>query len=95
MTNEEMQNKILELEARLDALNNYASIPLDVGEAMKARIVGQNNFAIVDFDAGVPDTLTVTDTNGANPPVDYDVCAPFPKQIQLKIGDTLFLVPAK
>lgn len=94
MTNEEMQKKILELEAKMEMLNNYSTIPLDVGEAMKARILGKNNIAVVDFDEGVPDTVIVTDTNGSNPPVDYEVCAPFTKQIKLKIGETLFIVPA-
>lgn len=94
MTQEEMQKRILDLEARLDALNNYSSIPLDVGEAMKARIVGQNNFAVGQSTGGAPATITVIDRDSPNPSVNYVVCAPFTKQLIIRLGEQTYTVPA-
>lgn len=94
MTNEEITNKINDLQAQLDALKSYATIPIDIGEAIKARIIGQNQIAVGQSTSGTPGTLTVTDTNGVNPPVNYTVCAPFTKQLIIKLGEITYTVPA-
>lgn len=94
MTQEEMQKRILELEAQFAALNSYNTIPLDVGEAMKARIVGQNNFAVGQSTGGAPATITVVERDGANPPVNYTVAAPFAKQLIIRLGEQTYTVPA-
>lgn len=48
-TNKLLLEQIAELKAQLDALKNNATIPFDIGEAMKARILQ---------DAGVASTST-------------------------------------
>lgn len=53
MTNQELQNKVFELETlttklqgQIDALKNNATIPFDIGEAMKARILADAGVAL-------------------------------------------------
>jgi len=94
MTNEELTKKVQELQDQLDALKSFATIPLDVGEAMKARIFGQDAFLVGQTTTGTPATTTVTDTNGANPPVNYTVCAPFTKQLIIRLGEITYTIPA-
>lgn len=94
MNNQELQAKIEDLQRQLDALKSYATIPLDIGEAMKARILGQQAVITGQTNAGTPATMTVTDTNGANPPTNYTVCAPFTKQLTIRLGEITYIVPA-
>lgn len=94
MTNEELTKKVQELQEQIDALKNYATIPLDIGEAMKARIIGQNELVIGQTTSGTPATLVVTDNDGINPPTNYTVCAPFTKQLIIKLGEVTYVVPA-
>lgn len=88
MTNEEMQNKILELEARLNALSDYSTVPLNVGNALKARIL-PSNFTSGRFVAGTPSVQAV---NEAGIGV-YNVQAPLSGKIGITIGNTEYIVP--
>lgn len=94
MDNETLLQMIQDLQAQIDALKSYDTIPLDIGEAMKARILGQNAILLGQTNGSTPATMVVTDTNGVNPPVNYTVCAPFTKQLTIQLGDITYLVPA-
>ena len=71
MTPQEQDNKILELtdmvkalQGRLDALNSNATIPLDVGEAMKLRILADAGTAAISTkDLASEDITVVTGVN--------------------------------
>ena len=88
MTNEEMQNKILELEARLNALNDYSSIPLDVGNAIKARII-PSGYISGRSTAGTPSTVTIVESGVAT----VIAQAPLTGKIALTIDNVEYIIP--
>ena len=92
MNNEELQKEIEMIKARLDALSNYVTIPLEVGNALKARIIPED-FMSGRVVSGVPPTQTVINTNGANPPVNYTVPTAFTGKIGITINNTEYVLP--
>lgn len=90
MDNATLLKRIDELQAQLDQLKSYATIPLDIGEAFKARIIGQNGTLLGKSNASVPATIGVF----VPPSTNYTVAAPFTKQITVVLDNVTYLIPA-
>lgn len=88
MTNEELTIKVLELEARLNALNDYSTVPLDVGNAIKARII-PNDYVLGRTVAGVPSTVTINEAGVAT----VIAQAPLTGKIGITIDNIEYVVP--
>lgn len=88
MTNQEMQQKIEDLQKQIDEMKNFNTIPFDVGGALKARII-PNGTAIAKFTTGTPSTVTVNE-GGVGTVV---AAAPFTYQALITFENTTLLIP--
>lgn len=102
MTTEELQNKVLELtdlvkklQERLDALNSNATIPLDVGEAFKLRILSDAGTAATSTkNATSEDTTVVTSVNfGASSTTTDTVLGNPDGYLEISITNNLYYIP--
>lgn len=89
-TVEQLQAQIDELKAAIESFKNYSTIPLDIGEAFKARILGQSGLLVGKLAAGTPGTVGVF----IPPSTNYTVAAPFNKQLQVVIDGVTYIIPA-
>ena len=91
MQEEINQLKILveELTKRLDAFYNYSTIPLEVGNAFKARLL-PSSFPVAEVISGTPTAQTVNEGGVAL----YSVSAPFSGKLQITLPNgTVKVVP--
>lgn len=88
MTNEELTIKVLELETRLNALNDYSTIPLNVGNAIKARILPTGSL-LGRTVAGTPSTVTINEAGVAT----VIAQAPLTGKIGITIDNIEYTIP--
>jgi hypothetical protein len=88
MDYQEIQRQIKLLQAQIDALKDYSTIPLEVGEAMKARIIPDGT-PTAAAGTGIPDTVTINEAG-----VDIVVAAkPFTGKLVITVGENSYIVP--
>jgi len=88
MTSEEIQKEIIELKRRLDELGDYSRIPLEVGNAMKARII-PNDYVLGRSVAGTPSTVTINESGSAT----VIAQAPLTGKIGITIDGIEYIIP--
>jgi len=102
MTPQEQDNKILELtdmvkalQGRLDALNSNATIPLNVGEAFKVRILSDAGVAELSSKAAnSEDTTVVVGVNfGASSTTTDTVLGNPDGYLEFTITNNIYYVP--
>lgn len=88
MDNQEIQRRINDLQNQLDSLKDYATIPLEIGEAMKARII-PDGFPTAAASAGTPLTVTINESGSAT----VIAAAPFTGKLAITTGGVTYTVP--
>jgi len=82
------QQQIDDLQNQINLLKNSTTIPLDVGEAFKKRILPDGGLSGVP-DATVPPTVTI-DESGSSTVI---AAAPFSGELRITINDITYRIP--
>lgn len=88
MTPQELKKQIDDLQKQIDELRNYSTIPLEVGNAFKARII-PDGYVFGKTVAGVPSTVTINESGSST----VTAQAPLSGKIGITINGTEYIVP--
>ncbi len=89
-TNQLLLKQIADLQAQIDALRNNATIPFDIGEAMKARIVSDLGLASTSSKGATTENQTVNEAGVAAP---YTVLKTPDGFLQITLLSNIYYIP--
>lgn len=87
---DDLETLVEDLESQIKALNNNATIPFDIGEAMKARILSDAGVAATSSKVASSEDQTVNEA-GASPP--YAVLKSPDAFLQITLLGNIYYIP--
>jgi len=88
MENKDLLDRIKKIENEINLLKNYSTIPRDIGDAIKARVL-PNNFVVGRQGTGVPSTVSINEAGSSI----IEAQAPLSGKLELTIEGNVYVIP--